>query len=330
MSVSAIVATEVDGKSHGELTQLADDDLPAGDVTVAVQYSSLNYKDGLAVTGKGRIVRSYPMVCGIDLAGTVESSESDAFAPGDEVLVTGWGLSESHPGGYTQRQRVRSEWVTAKPDGLSLLQSMAVGTAGLTAMLCVLALEHGGLRPGEEHPVLVTGASGGVGSVAVAVLARLGYHVAASTGRTTTHDFLRKLGATDIVDRAELAVAPSRPLESERWAAAVDAVGGETLGSVVRQLRYRGSVAACGLTGGTDLPVTVLPFILRGVNLLGVESVSCPSDVRRQAWDRLGRDLPTDVLDSLTTVEPMTRVPELAGDIVAGRVQGRVVIDVNA
>jgi acrylyl-CoA reductase (NADPH) len=330
MSVSAIVATEVDGKSHGELTMLADDDLPDGDVVVAVRYSSLNYKDGLAITGAGKIVRKFPMVCGIDLAGTVESSESDAWRPGDEVLVTGWGLSESHPGGYTQRQRVRSQWVTALPPGLSLLQSMAVGTAGLTAMLCVLALEDEGLRPDVDGPVLVTGAGGGVGSVAVAVLARLGYHVAASTGRQDTHQFLRDLGAKDIVDRAELAVAPGRPLESERWAGAVDPVGGQTLATVIRQMRYRGSVAACGLTGGTDLPVTVLPFILRGVNLLGVESVMCPADVRQRAWNRLGRDLPLDILDSLTTVEPLERVPELAAQIVAGKVKGRVVVDVNA
>ncbi|HLX86982.1 MAG TPA: MDR family oxidoreductase [Acidimicrobiales bacterium] len=330
MSVSAIVAREVDGKSKGELVELPDDDLPEGDVTVAVQYSSLNYKDGLAVTGKGRIVRHFPLVCGIDLAGTVESSDSKAFSPGDEVLVTGWGLSESHPGGYTQRQRVRSEWVTRKPAGLDLRQSMAVGTAGLTAMLCVVTLEQHGVAADDDLPVLVTGASGGVGSVAVAVLARLGYKVSASTGRTNTHEFLRSLGATDIVERAELAVAPGRPLESERWAGAVDPVGGETLGTVIRQLRYRGSVAACGLTGGTDLPATVLPFILRGVNLLGIDSVSCPAEVRQVAWDRLGRDLPTDMLDSLTTVEPMRRVPELAEDIVAGRVQGRVVIDVGS
>ena len=330
MSVSAVVAREVDGKSRGELVALADDDLPDGDVTVAVQYSSLNYKDGLAVTGKGRIARHFPLVCGIDLAGTVESSDSASFSPGDEVLVTGWGLSETHPGGYTQRQRVRAEWITRKPDGLSLLQSMAVGTAGLTAMLCVSALEQHGVESGDELPVLVTGAGGGVGSVAVAVLARLGYRVTASTGRTSAHEFLRALGAGDVVDRAELAVAPARPLESERWAGAVDPVGGETLATVIRQLRYRGSVAACGLAGGTHLPATVLPFILRGVNLLGIDSVSCPVDVRQTAWDRLGRDLPTDVLDSLTTVEPLRRVPDLAEDIVAGRVRGRVVIDVNA
>ncbi|MGB7050735.1 MAG: MDR family oxidoreductase, partial [Acidimicrobiales bacterium] len=302
MTVSAIVATEVDGSSRGALTELADDDLPEGDVTVAVKYSSLNYKDGLAVTGKGRIVRRFPMVCGVDMAGVVEESASEAWQPGDEVLVTGWGLSESHPGGFTQRQRVRSEWVVHRPEGLSLLQCMAVGTAGLTSMLCVLALEHEGLTPGAEGPVLVTGAAGGVGSIAVALLARLGYSVTASTGRSETHEFLRSLGAAEFVDRAELSTPKGRPLESERWAAAVDVVGGETLATVLRQTRYGGSVAACGLVGSSDLPTTVLPFILRAVRLLGVESVSCPTEVRRPAWDRLARDLPLDLLDSLTSV----------------------------
>ncbi len=330
MSVSAIVAHEVDGRSQAGLVQLADDDLPAGDVVVAVQYSSVNYKDGLAVTGKGRIVRRYPMVCGIDLAGTVEHSESESWKPGDEVIVTGWGLSETHPGGYTQRQRLRSEWLLPRPEALSLLQSMAVGTAGLTAMLCVLALEHQGLDDSGDLPVLVTGASGGVGSIAVAILATLGYQVAASTGRAEMHGFLRSLGASTIVDRADLTVASGRPLDTESWAGAVDVVGGETLAAVLRGLRYRGSVASCGLTGGTDLATTVLPFILRGVNLLGVESVMCPTRLRQRAWDRLGSDLPMDLLDSLTTVEPLRRLPELAEDIVAGRIRGRVVVDVNA
>ncbi len=333
MTHSAIVATETDGASRGALTQLTDADLPDGDVTVAVAYSSLNYKDGLAVSGRGRIVRSFPMVCGIDLAGTVEESDSPAWRPGDEVILTGWGLSETNPGGFTQRQRVRSPWLVTRPDGLTLLQSMAVGTAGLTAMLCVLALEKGGVRPGEgaeEDEVLVTGAAGGVGSIAVTLLAQLGYRVAASTGRPDTHDFLTSLGATTFVDRRDLATASGRPLDRERWAGAVDVVGGETLASVLRQTRYRGTVAACGLTGGNDLPTSVLPFILRGVNLMGIDSVSCPADVRTEAWGRLGRDLPTELLDSLTTVEPLRRVPELAEEIVAGHIRGRVVIDVNA
>jgi acrylyl-CoA reductase (NADPH) len=286
----------------------------------------LNYKDGLAVTGKGKIIRSFPMVCGIDLAGTVEASDSSSWQVGDEVVVTGWGLSETAPGGYTQKQRLRSEWLVGRPDGLTLQQTMAVGTAGLTAMLCVIALEKAGVSPDAEGEVLVTGAGGGVGSVAVAVLAKLGYRVAASTGRAETHDFLRSLGATTIVDRAELATA-GRPFDKERWAGAVDTVGSQTLATVLAQTRYGGAVAACGLVGGTDLPTTVLPFILRGVSLLGVDSVMCPTPRRVEAWQRLGRDLPTAVLDELTTVEPMTRVPELAEDIVAGRTRGRVVID---
>ncbi len=329
MTVSAIVATEVDGSSRGALTELADDDLGEGDVTVRVKYSSLNYKDGLAVTGKGRIVRRFPMVCGVDMAGVVEESASDAWQPGDEVLVTGWGLSESHPGGFTERQRVRVEWVVLRPDGLSLLQCMAVGTAGLTSMLCVMALEYEGLTPTVEGPVLVTGAAGGVGSIAVALLARLGYSVAASTGRSETHGFLGSLGATEFVDRSELAarqVARSSPNDGPRpstWSAA------RRWPRFSDRRSTAGSVAACGLVGSSDLPTTVLPFILRGVRLIGVESVSCPTEVRRPAWDRLARDLPLDLLDSLTTVEPLARVPELASDIVAGRVRGRVVIDVN-
>ncbi|HEY6532550.1 MAG TPA: MDR family oxidoreductase [Acidimicrobiales bacterium] len=323
--VRAVVAPE---PGPASIVELDDADLGDGDVTVAVQFSSLNFKDGLAVTGKGKIARSHPMTCGIDLAGVVESSESPDWSPGDEVLVTGWGLSETHPGGYTQRQRVRSEWLTRRPNALSLSQTMAVGTAGLTAMLCVLAIEGAGVAPGDGE-VVVTGASGGVGSVAVAVLAHLGYEVAASTGRAETHDYLRSLGAATIVDRADLATA-GRPLDKERWAGGVDTVGSQTLATVLAQTRYRGSVAACGLAGGNDLPTTVLPFILRNVSLLGVDSVSCPTSVRNEAWARLGTDLPTDLLDSLTSVRPMSDLPELAEDILAGKVRGRVVIDTSA
>jgi acrylyl-CoA reductase (NADPH) len=310
------------------LVELTDDDLGEGDVTVAVAYSSLNYKDGLAVTGKGKIMRSHPMVAGIDLAGVVESSESPDWTPGDEVLVTGWGLSETHPGGFTQRQRVRSEWLTRKPEGLSLLQTMAVGTAGLTAMLCVLALEGAGVEPGAGD-VVVTGAGGGVGSVAVAVLARLGHQVTASTGREETHDYLRSLGATGIVARDELAT-PGRPLDKERWIGGLDTVGSQTLATVLAQTRYRGAVAACGLAGGNDLPTTVLPFILRNVSLLGIDSVMCPAPVRAEAWTRLGTDLPTDLLETMTSVHPMTEVPALAEQILAGQTRGRVVIDTSA
>ena len=324
MTYRSLVALE---GAPAQFQDVAERDLPDGDVVVDVAYSSLNYKDGLAVTGKGKIARSFPMVCGIDLAGTVVESASEAWASGDEVVLTGWGLAETHPGGYTTRQRVRSEWLVARPEGLSLAQTMAVGTAGLTAMLCVLALEHAGLKPGAEADVVVTGAAGGVGSVAVALLGRLGYPVTASSGRSSQHEFLRTLGATQIIDRADLAAASNRPLAKERWAGAVDTVGSTTLGNVLSQTRYRGAVAACGLAGGNDLPTTVLPFILRGVRLLGVDSVRAPAAERIEAWGRLGRDLPTDLLDSLTTVEPLSALPEMAERILAGEVRGRVVID---
>ncbi len=327
MGIRAVVAS---AEGPARLTELEEADLPEGDVTVDVAYSSLNYKDGLAVTGRAPIVRRPPLVCGIDLAGTVTDSSSPRWSPGEEVVVTGWGLSETHPGGYTGRQRVRSEWLVARPPGLTLAQTMAVGTAGLTAMLCVLALEDAGLQPGAEGPVLVTGAAGGVGSVAVAVLSRLGHRVAASTGRPELHDYLSGLGAAEIVARDELARDPGRPLESTRWAAAVDTVGSTTLASALRQARYGAAVAACGLAGGTDLPTTVHPFILRGVRLLGVDSVMCPTPRREQAWGRLATDLDPDLLDGMTTVEPLGALPRLAEDILDGRTRGRVVIDVRA
>jgi acrylyl-CoA reductase (NADPH) len=323
MSFKAIVAPE---PGPARLRELADAELPEGDVTVAVSHSSLNYKDGLVVSGSGRVARNYPMVCGIDLAGVVEASDSPDWRRGDEVLVTGWGLSESHPGGYTQRQRVRSEWLTPRPASFTLSQCMAIGTAGLTAMLCVLALEHAGVAPGEGEEVLVTGAGGGVGSVAITLLAALGHRVAAATGRDALHDYLRELGAASIVARAELD-QPSKPLESARWAGAVDTVGSQTLATVLAQTRYGGAVAACGRAGGTDLPTTVAPFILRGVSLLGIDSVMCPAALRAIAWRRLERDLAVDRLDAMTTVEPLSRVPELAAEILAGRIRGRVVID---
>jgi acrylyl-CoA reductase (NADPH) len=268
------------------------------------------------------------MVCGIDLAGTVVESQSPRWTAGDEVVVTGWGLSETWPGGYTHRQRVRPDMLVRKPDGLSLAQTMAIGTAGLTAMFCVLRLERAGLRPGDG-PVVVTGAAGGVGSVALAVLAALGHEVIAATGRPSTHDYLRELGAADFIDRSELAEASTRPLASERWAGGVDTVGSGTLASVLKQTRYGGSVAACGLAGGNDLPTTVLPFILRGVSLLGVDSVMVPTDERIQAWQRLGTDLPTRRLDAISSVRGFVELPQLAEDILAGRTRGRVVIDMG-
>jgi acrylyl-CoA reductase (NADPH) len=320
----AIVAT---GEGTAALQKLNDADLGEGDVTVSVSHSSLNYKDGLAVTGKGKIARKFPMVCGIDLAGTVTASDNPDWRPGDDVVVNGWGLSETHPGGYTERKRVHSEWLLRRPQGLTLEQTMAIGTAGLTAMLCVMALENAGLEPSTDREVLVTGAAGGVGSVAVAILAQLGYQVAASTGRPATHPYLRQLGAATIIDRAELATDSGRPLDKERWAGAVDTVASTTLASALRQTRYRGAVAACGLAGGNDLPVTVLPFILRNVSLLGIDSAQCPVAVRQEAWRRLASDLPADRLGEITSVEALGRVPELGEKILAGQVQGRIVIN---
>ncbi len=318
--------------SHGDgparFDELSEADLPDGDVTVDVRYSSLNYKDGLAVTGKGKIARTFPMVCGIDLAGTVSASDSADFEPGDEVVLTGCGLSETHPGGYTQRQRVRSEWLVRKPEALTQLRTMAIGTAGLTAMLCVLELEDAGLSPDLDGEVLVTGAAGGVGSVAVAILAHLGHRVTAATGRPETHDYLRRLGASEFVDRAELAEGSGRPLDKQRWLAAVDTVGGSTLANVLAQTSYRGSVAACGMAGGTELPASVMPFILRGVGLHGVDSVQCPTAVRTKAWQRLERDLPLEQLDESTTIHPFDDVPRLAGEILQGSTRGRVVVDI--
>ena len=316
------------GKPKVTIADVRTADLPEGEVTVAVAYSTLNYKDGLAVTGAGRVVRRYPMVPGIDFAGTVEESLSPEYKPGDEVVLTGWGVGERHWGGFGRKARVKAEWLLPLPEGFSLRRAMAVGTAGFTAMLCVIGLEHMGVRPGEGE-VLVTGAAGGVGSVAIAVLANLGYRVAASTGRAEAHDYLRSLGAATIVEREQLA-RPGKPLESERWAGAVDTVGGQTLVSVLAATRYGGAVAACGLASGTDLAGTVFPFILRGVSLIGIDSVMCPRERRREAWARLARDLPAEALDAATTVAPLAEVPRLAQDILKGRVRGRIVVDVNA
>ena len=328
-AIHAIVINRVEKKISSELKEITLDDLPAGDVTVNVAYSTLNYKDGLAVSGTAPIARTYPMIGGIDLAGTVESSSSPAYQPGDKVLITGWELSMTHGGGYAQKQRVKSEWLTRVPDAFSLKHAMAVGTAGYTAMLCILDLERMGVTPGEKE-VIVTGAAGGVGSVAVAVLSQLGYKVAASTGRPELSDYLTGLGASTIVERAELAEPSGRPLDAERWAGGVDSVGGQTLASVLRGTSYGGAVAACGLAGGADLPTSVLPFILRNVSLIGVDSVMCPNPKRQTAWDRLAQDLPLEKLDAMTVVEPMSKVLELAPQILRGQVRGRVVIDVNA
>jgi putative YhdH/YhfP family quinone oxidoreductase len=326
-SFPAIVAPEKGVPAS--LTEIPESSLPEGDATVDVHWSSLNYKDGLAVTGTGPVARSFPMVCGIDLAGTVRSSDSTRWSPGDQVVVTGWGLSETHPGGYTTRQRLRSEWLQPRPQGLSLRDTMAIGTAGLTAMLCILALEEAGIEAGMDGEVLVTGAGGGVGSFAVMLLAASGHKVAAATGRPELADYLASLGATTIVPRQELAAASGRPLEKERWAAAIDTVGSQTLGTVIAQTRYRGAVAACGLAGGPDMPTTVHPFILRNVRLLGVDSVSAPNDVRAAAWARLDSLVPRHLLELVTAEAPLAEVPVLAAQILAGSVRGRVVVSVD-
>ena len=292
-----------------------------------IQYSSLNYKDGLAVTGKPGVIRTYPMVPGIDFAGTVEESSVAEFKAGDPVVVTGCGTSEVMWGGYAEYARLDAKFIVPLPKGMTLSQSMAVGTAGFTAMQAVIALEKHGMKPGGRE-VLVTGAAGGVGSVAVAILARLGYAVAASTGRPEQAEYLRSLGATTIVDRTELAAPSKRPLESERWAAAIDSVGGDTLASVLRSVQLHGSVAACGLAGGSGLNTTVFPFILRGVNLLGIDSPNVDKSGRLEIWSRLGTDLPLEKLDAMTEVRPFADVFEVGEKILAGKVRGRVVIEI--
>jgi acrylyl-CoA reductase (NADPH) len=328
-SFRALVLHEAGGKIEPRVEMVDTARLPAGDVTVAVEYSTLNYKDGLILQGLGRLVRNYPHIPGIDFAGTVERSETAAFKPGDPVILTGWRVGELHWGGYAQTARVRGDWLVRRPDGLSAAQTMAIGTAGFTAMLAVMALERHGLVPGAGA-VLVTGAAGGVGSIATALLARLGHRVVASTGRPELRDYLAGLGAADVVERAAFATPPARPLDRERWAGAVDAVGGTTLATVLTQLNYRASVAACGLAGGSDLPATVIPFLLRGVNLLGIDSVMCPHEERAEAWRRLARDLPLDRLEAMTETVPLAALPGLAPRILEGRVRGRIVVDVKA
>lgn len=326
-SFSALVIDEKDGRREAAIRQLTDDDLPDEEVLVAVEYSSLNYKDGLAALGKG-VARRVPMVGGIDLAGTVVDGGASTYKSGDKVLVNGWGLSEVHWGGYSQRQRVKAEWITRVPAGLSTYNCMAIGTAGYTSMLCVMELESHGVTA-DSGDVIVTGAAGGVGSVAISILSKLGYSVTASTGRDETHEYLKSLGASGFIPRSELADA-GKPFQKERWAGAVDTVGGHTLANVLAQVNYGGAVAACGLAGGSDLPTTVLPFILRGVRLLGVDSVMAPQARRQQAWDRLVKDLDVAQLTDIARMEPLSAVPALAADIVAGKIRGRVVIDVNA
>jgi acrylyl-CoA reductase (NADPH) len=325
-----VLDKDAEGVARAAIKELDTSALPAGDVTVAVEYSTVNYKDGLCLSANGGgLVRTYPHVAGIDLAGTVEASDDARYKPGDKVVLTGWRVGEAFWGGYTQKARVKADWLVPLPAGLTTRQAMAVGTAGFTAMLAIQALEDHGLTP-EKGEVLVTGAAGGVGSVATAILAALGYQVAAVTGRPETEAYLRDLGASRIVARAELAETVKRPLETETWAGVVDNVGGAMLARVLGQMKYGGSVAAVGLAGGSGLPATVIPFLLRGVNLLGIDSVMKPYDARLKAWSRIAKTLPMAKLDAMIHPATLTDLPALGEAILKGAVQGRVVVDVNA
>ena len=324
-SFKGLVLREADGKVTSAIETIAESDLPPGEVTVAVEYSTLNFKDGMILNGIGRLVRKYPHVPGIDFAGTVEQSDSPDYKPGDKVVLTGWRVGEVAWGGYAQKARLPASQLVPLPANLTTERAMAIGTAGFTAMLAVMALEQHGVAAGSGD-VLVTGAAGGVGSVAIAILAKLGYRVTASTGRPETHDYLKSLGAAAFLDRAELAKAPARPLDSERWAGAIDSVGSTTLATVLTQMKYRASVAACGLAGGNDLATTVIPFLLRGINLLGIDSVMCPRDLRLKAWGRLAHDLPTDKLARMIETIPLEDLPAAGGRILKGGVRGRIVV----
>ena len=325
---TAIVLEEDDDrKVTAGLQTLPNDRLPEGDVTVGVEYSTLNYKDGMIVQGIGRLVREYPHVPGIDFAGTVENSESPDYKPGDKVILNGWRVGEVHWGGFSSRARVKAEWLVPVPESLSTEQCMAIGTAGYTAMLSVMALEDHGFTPDSDGEVLVTGAAGGVGSIAVSILANLGYRVAASTGREETHDYLKGLGAAKIFGREDLATPPKGPLGSERWSGVIDSVGGPTLHSALASLKPHSSCAAVGLASGFKLDTTVMPFLLRGVNLLGIDSSTCPRERRLVAWDRLSRELPLDKLAAVTSTASLADVIDLAGKILQGQIRGRTVID---
>ncbi|MFC5504605.1 MDR family oxidoreductase [Bosea massiliensis] len=326
-SFKALVATKGEAGPDLAFTDFAESNLMEGDVTVRVTHSTVNYKDGLAITGRAPVVRRWPMIPGIDFAGRVETSEHPEFKPGDLVVLNGWGTGETHLGAYAQKSRVKGDWLVPLPAGLNPDEAMAIGTAGYTAMLCVLALEKHGVKP-ADGPVVVTGAAGGVGSVAVALLAKAGWHVIASTGRAEEAEYLKGLGAAEIIDRAELS-APGRPLGKERWIAGVDAVGSHTLANVLSMTKYGGAVAACGLAQGMDLPASVAPFILRGVSLLGIDSVMCPKPRRLEAWARLASDLDRDRLALMSTRIPLTDVIDTARAIVDGKVRGRVVVEVG-
>jgi acrylyl-CoA reductase (NADPH) len=327
MPFRAVEIAKTESGQSVELKTLDDATLMDGDVTVRVEASGVNYKDGLAMTGKAPVVRRWPMIPGVDLAGTVESSTSPEWKPGDKVLATGWGMGETHLGAYAEKARLKAEWLIPLPKGMSAREAMAIGTAGFTAMLCVMGLERHGVTP-ARGPVIVTGAAGGVGSVAVALLAGLGFEVAASTGRTEEEPYLRGLGASAIIPRAELS-GPAKPLAKERWAGGVDSVGSHALANVLAQTKYGGAVAACGLAAGMDLPTSVAPFILRGVSLLGIESVMTPRPIRIEAWSRLARDLDRAKLAAMTTTIPLEGVVAIGPEIVAGRVRGRTVVEIG-
>ncbi len=332
MSFNALVVRkdEESGKTRAGVERIGLDDLPQADVLVAVEYSTLNYKDGLCIGPGGGLVRQYPHVPGIDFAGTVKESADPRYRPGDKVILTGWRVGETHWGGYAQMARVKADWLVPLPEGLTTRQAMAVGTAGFTAMLAIMALEDHGLEKGRG-PVLVTGAAGGVGSVATAILANLGYEVAAVTGRPEQAEYLHGLGAARIVPREDLAEVTRKPLESETWAGCVDAVAGAVLGRVLKQMQYGTSVAAVGLAGGAAIEgALITPFILRGVNLLGIDSVMQPRENRIRAWQRIARDLPMDRLEAMIRPAVLADLPQLGADILKGRVRGRVVVDVNA
>ncbi len=328
MSTFKAIRIDKDDKGYrAGLTEFDDKDLMDGDVTVIVSHSTVNYKDGLAITGKSPVVRRFPMIPGIDFAGVVENSTHKDFKEGDKVILNGWGVGETHLGGYAQKARVKGDWLVPLPAGLSPAEAMAIGTAGYTAMLCVMALERHGMTP-DRGPAIVTGAAGGVGSVAIALLAKLGWHVIASTGRASEEVYLRGLGAAEIIDRGELS-APGKPLGKERWAAGVDSVGSVTLANLLAQTKYGGAVAACGLAQGMDLPATVAPFILRGVSLLGVDSVMAPQALRREAWRRLASDLDRAKLAAMTTTIKLEETPSVASEILAGRTRGRFVVSIG-
>jgi acrylyl-CoA reductase (NADPH) len=323
----AIVIEKSDGGQKVGLTDFDEVDLMEGDVTVRVEWSTVNYKDGLAVTGKAPVVRRFPMIAGIDLAGTVESSSHPQWQPGDKVIVNGWGMGETHPGGYAEKARVKGDWLVRLPAPIRAREAMAIGTAGYTAMLAVMALERHGVAP-QQGPVIVTGAAGGVGSVAVALLARRGFTVIASTGRPSEAEYLKSLGAAEIIERKDLAAA-AKPLGRERWAGGIDSVGSTTLANVLSMTRYGGAVAACGLAGGMDLPASVAPFILRGVSLLGIDSVMCPIDRRREAWQRLTTDLDAGKLAAMTSEIDLSDVIEAGRRIIEGGVRGRIVVKIG-